>query len=254
MRTIRLELRGARHRCFELVSYWASEADDLIRELRDSRPVIVHLAGHGCKTDGRPLAGHGGTPRDVVVDHASDPECGGGLALHARDGSIHIVSFELVRQIFELAGSSVRLVVVTACATEPLAGLLLAHVDCAISMDGPITDDTALAFSKGLYAAIGDGASVEQAFQAGCVAIRCAGLPGADRPRLKVRDGVDSSQIILAAVPRERRDSARRRPGPLPSRPGKRVAQRGTLQRRGKLAAQRASASGLRGKRSRGAR
>jgi hypothetical protein len=179
-RAIRRELRAAKHRDLELVSYWASNPNDLMDELRASTPVIVHFGCHGCKGGGR----------------VSDAEYGG-LVLHARNGAIHVVSFELVTKMVELAGSSVRLVVVTACASEMLASMLLDHVDCAIGIEGAISDQAAVEFSRGLYAAIGDGASVEYAFQAGCVAIQCAGLSDADCVRLKVRDGVDVRQLVL---------------------------------------------------------
>ena len=251
VRAVKQELRGARHRCLELVHCWATEADDLVRELRESTPLIAHLGGHGCKTGGgRSFVEHGAASRDVVVDGTVDPaheDGGGALVFDARDGRPHVVSYELVRKIFELAGASVKLVVLTACATEPLARLLLAHVDCVIGMDGPITDDVAAKFSRGLYAAIGDGASVEQAFLAGCVAIQCAGLPGADRPRLMVRDGVDASGIVLAGTPREHTGGPSR-PGLLPSRRGKRGVQRGVPRRGGKLGGRRQGASGSRSK------
>lgn len=209
VREILQELRSARYRCFDLVARWPSEASDLVRELRDASPAIVHLSGHACKPGGS--AGEPGTAyRDVKVDRTSALEGGGGLVLHARDGSVHVVSYDIVRQIFELAGSSVKLVVLTACNTEPLASLLLQHVDCAIGIDGPIGDRAALEFSKGLYAALGDGAAVDQAFLAGRLAIRCAGLPDAERPTLRVRDGVDASRVVLAVIPRRRKPRARR--------------------------------------------
>jgi len=214
VRAIRQELRGARYRCFQLASYWASEANDLIRELRDSQPTIVHLSGHACKTDAQ-VGATGAAYRDVVVDHVFDPG-GGGLVLHARDGTVQVVSYHLVKTMFELAGAPVKLVVLTACGTEPLASMLLPHVDCVIGIAGPISDHAALEFSKGLYAALGDGASVEVAFQAGCLAIRCAGLPDADRPRLKVRDGVAASRVVLAAIPRRRKPRVRRASGSAP--------------------------------------
>jgi hypothetical protein len=238
VRAVKQELRGARHRCLELVHCWAAEADDLVRELRESAPLIAHLGGHGCNTGG-----------GRAVDPA-DGDGGGALVFDARDGRPHLVSYELVRKIFELAGASVKLVVLTACATEPLARLLLAHVDCVIGMDGPITDDVAAKFARGLYAAIGDGASVEQAFLAGCVAIQCAGLPGADRPKLMVRDGVDASGIVLAGTPREHTGGPSR-PGLLPSRRGKRGVQRGVPRRGGKLGGRRPGAAGLRSKNNR---
>jgi len=108
------------------------------------------------------------------------------------------VSFELVTKSFVLTGSFVKLVVVTACASEPLTKMLLDHVECTIGIDGLFTDQAAVAFARGLYKAIGDGASVERAFQEGRVAIQRAGLPGADRLRLNVRDGVDARRIVLA--------------------------------------------------------
>ncbi|HEX8109073.1 MAG TPA: CHAT domain-containing protein, partial [Kofleriaceae bacterium] len=162
VRAIRQELRSARYRCFDLVPSWGSQPNDLVRELRESSPAIVHLSGHACKAGGREVA-PGSAHRDVRVDPATDVEGGGGLVLHARDGSVQIVPYTVVKEIFELAGASVRLVVLTACNTEPLASLLLEHVDCVIGMDGPIGDRAALEFSRELYATLGDGASVEQA-------------------------------------------------------------------------------------------
>jgi hypothetical protein len=193
-RVIRRELRGGRHRSLELSSYWASGPNDLMDELRALAPVVVHFGCHGCKKGWR----------------ADDAACDG-LILHARSGALHVVPFELVNKIFELTGSSVKLVVLTACASQPLARLLLAHVDCAVGVEGSITDRAAVEFSRGLYAAIGDGASIEQAFQAGCVAIQCAELPCADNFRLNVRDGIDARQIALAG-PRSRPSRTRQAP------------------------------------------
>jgi CHAT domain-containing protein len=213
VRAILQELRSARYRCFDVVARWTSQASDLVRELREAIPTIVHLSGHACKA-GDCAAAPGTVYRDVLVDPTRDIEGGGGLVLHDGDGSVHVVSYAVVQQIFALAGSSVRLVVLTACNTAPLAALLLEHVDCVIGIDGPIGDRAALEFSKGLYAALGDGAPVDQAFLAGRLAIRCAGLPDADRPTLQVRDGVDASRVVLAVVPRRRKPRTRRTPSP----------------------------------------
>lgn len=227
VRAIEKEFRSARYRCFDLRASWANEAHDLVRELRESMPTIVHLSGHACKLGGRgeaPPTAH----RDVLVDHASDLAGGGGLVLQARDGSPRVVAYRLVKKIFELAGSSVRLVVLTACSTEPLASLLLEHVDCAIGIDGPIGDRAAMEFSKGLYASIGDGASVAQAFEAGRLAIQWAGLPEEERPTLQVRPGIDAGHVVLAAIPRRRKPGGRRPPAPVARRPSKHPAPRGT--------------------------
>jgi CHAT domain-containing protein len=213
------ELRGARYRCLEVEACWVSEADDLARALRASTPAIVHLACPVCM--------------------ASGGEDGAGVVLHGPDGSVHVLSYALVAQIFRSAGSSVRLVVLTACSTEPLASLLREHVDCVIGIDGPIGDRPALEFSRGLYTAIGDGASVAQAFDAGCTAMRSAGLPEAGRPALKMRPGVDAHHVVLAVNPRRRPPRGRRTPGPVarcpdqhPAAGGSRTARRSALQRK----------------------
>lgn len=250
-RAIKAELRAARYRSLDLVTCFASTADELIRELREAKPVIAHLGGHICKAGPyRRLDAQSGV-RDIVGPDL-DPACAEGLVLYGLDGQLHVVSFELVRKMFELAGASVKLVVLSACASEPLAKLLLAHVDCSIGMEGAITDATAVAFSRGFYAAVGDGASVAQAYEAGRVAVECARAPGADRIKLHVRAGVDASQIMLASTTLDAEPAARPA-GTRSPRPSKSRAQRSTLRRRGKLAA-RATASEPRRKRARGGR
>src|SRR5512143_182065 len=66
VRAIEQEFRSARYRCFDLRASWASEANDFVRELRESMPTIVHLSGHACKLGER----GGASPtkhRDVLV-------------------------------------------------------------------------------------------------------------------------------------------------------------------------------------------
>lgn len=215
------ELRTARYRCLAVEACWVSEANDLVRALSESTPAIVHLACPVCTASGR--------------------QEGAGLVLHGPDGAVHVVSYALVNQIFERAGSSVKLVVLTACSTEPLASLLREHVDCVIGIDGPISDRAALEFSRGLYAAIGDGASVAQAFDVGCLAIQRAGPHEAGRPTLEVRPGVDARHVVLAVVPRRRPPRGRCPPGPVARRPDQHPASGGsrTARRRSELAGSR---------------
>lgn len=210
------QLRTARYRCLDVQASWVSEANDLVRALSESTPAIVHLACPVCTASGG----------DVVADRASAMENVAGLVLHGPDGSVHVVSYALVKQIFRCAGSSVRLVVLTACSTESLTSLLREHVDCVIGIEGLISDRAALEFSRGLYAAIGDGASVAQAFDAGCLAIQRAGLTEAGRPVLKTRSGVDARHVVLAVIPRRRPPRGRCPPGPVARRPGKHPAAR----------------------------
>jgi hypothetical protein len=221
------ELRTARYRCLAVEACWVSGANDLVRELSESTPAIIHLACPVCTASGR--------------------EDGAGLVLHGQDGAVHVVPYALMKQILRSAGSSVRLVVLTACSTEPLASLLREHVDCVIGIDGPISDRAALEFSTGLYAAIGDGAPVAQAFDAGCLAIERAGLSEAGRPTLKVRPGVDARHVVLTVIPRRRPPRGRRPPGPVARRSDHHPAAGGsrTALRRRKLGGSRSARGAL---------
>jgi hypothetical protein len=242
------ELRNARNRCLDVEACWVSEADDLVRELSASTPAIVHLSGPVCEASGRHAAG---TAHRAEQDRAQgepgagDPD-GAGLVLLGPEGSVQLISYAVMKQIFARAAASVRLVVLTACNTEPLASLLREHVECVIGIDGLISDRAALEFSRGLYAAICDGASVAQGFDAGCLAIQCAGLPEAERPTLKVRPGVDARHVGLAVIPRRRPPRDRCTPGPVARRPSKHPApRRGRTRRRGKLDGLRSTRSAI---------
>lgn len=248
---IKAELRAARYRCFKVETCFATKADDLVREMRNAIPEIVQIGGHGCSAGTPRCKERSGGVRDVVdVDLEEDPACVRGLVLYGRDGHVHIVSFELIRQMFELAGSSVRVVVLTACESEPLARLLLAHVPCAIGVAGQITDRAAVEFSRGFYAALGDGDSIERAFKAGRLAMACAKEPGAALVKLLVRDDADASEIVLATSPLEIESDE----GPIKPRPRRPRTPTGARRRGGKAGARVASASVLRGKRTRGHR
>src|SRR5262245_5938753 len=67
-RAIHVELKrtGYRDR-FDFVTWWAAEPLDLLRELRERKPTIVHFSGHGaCPSTATDLA----QGRDVVAPAA----------------------------------------------------------------------------------------------------------------------------------------------------------------------------------------
>src|SRR3954452_9612930 len=63
-RAIHVELKrtGYRDR-FDFVNRWAAEPLDLLRELRELKPTIVHFSGHGARPAGAPDREQG---RDIV--------------------------------------------------------------------------------------------------------------------------------------------------------------------------------------------
>ena len=214
---VELERAGSRDR-FELVTRWAAEPLDLLRELRKLRPTVVHFSGHGGRgavgaSSWSPPPSASAPRRDVDDGPASlgapgpigapAPAAGtvhGGLYLQGPDGRPRLVSAAALEDTFGAAGASVRLVVLSACHSDAQAQVLLAHVDCVVGMSGAIDDDAARSFAIGFYGGLGERESIAAAFRQGRAAIGLEGLRDVDRPQLRVRAGVDPSRLVLAGV------------------------------------------------------
>jgi hypothetical protein len=200
-RAIQAELERSGYRdCFELETRWAAQPLDLLRELRRLKPTVVHFSGHG----GLSPVGTGAIgrrpSRDVIGDTGPDDhEPQRGLFFQGPDGRAQVVTAQALDDTFGAAGSSVKLVVLSACYSDVQAEALRAHVDCIVGMSGSIVDDAARNFAIGFYGGLGERESIAAAFRQGCAAISLEGLRDSDRPQLRVRDGVDASQLILAS-------------------------------------------------------
>jgi hypothetical protein len=191
---VELERSGFRDH-FELVTRWAAEPMDLLRELRKLKPTVVHFSGHGAPeaaTEDRPAPV---SRRDV----SSEPPHG--LFFQGPDGRPQLVSTEALEKTFGAAGASVQLVVLSACYSEAQAEALLAHVDCVVGMSGSPSSDAARNFAIGFYGGLGERESIAAAYKQGCAAISLEGLRDRDRPQLQVRADVDAGKLILAADP-----------------------------------------------------
>ncbi len=192
---VELERSGFRDR-FELVTRWAAEPLDLLRELRKLKPTVVHFSGHG--TSGIAGRALGSDPhRDVDIDGGRDPRPG--LFFQATDGGPQLVSTEALETTFGAAGSSVQLIVLNACYSELNAQALLRHVGCVVGMSGAIADNAARSFAIGFYGGLGERESIAAAYAQGCAAIGLQGLSDRDRPKLAVRAGIDAGKLVLAA-------------------------------------------------------
>jgi hypothetical protein len=201
-RAIQEELERSGHRDkFELVTRWAARPMDLLRELRRHKPTVVHFSGHGSRGEHQPgaelrrnIVGELGAVEvdtvDVIPQH--------GLLFQGPDGRPQLVSTVALQEAFGAAGSAVKLVVLNACYSEVQAEALLEHVGCVVGMGGSIRNDTARNFAIGFYGGLGERESVAAAYKQGRAAISLEGLPGSARPLLKVRDGVDVEQFVLA--------------------------------------------------------
>lgn len=195
-RAIHAELKGSGYRDrFDFVTRWAAEPLDLLREVRELRPAVVHVSGHA--TAGMMSTHESTCNRDVVDGEGSrsDPR---GVYFHGAVGTAQLVSAEAIAQTLAAAGSSVRLVVLNACFAAAIAEAVLAHIDCVVGMSGAIHDDAARIFATGFYGGLGEGESIARAFQQGRAAINLEELPDAARPQLQERAGSGASQVILA--------------------------------------------------------
>jgi hypothetical protein len=202
--TIQSELaRGGSRDSFVLVTRWAAEPLDLLRELRKVKPTIVHFSGHAGGYSSK-VAEARSASRDVALV-ADDPFEGDGLLFEGVDGSPQVVSAAALTETIVAAGASVRLVVLNACSSELHTRLLLSHVDCVVSAVGSISDAAARSFSAGFYGGLAECASIAAAFQQGRAAIRLAGLRNRDDLQLQVRDGINPNTVVLASPCRRSR-------------------------------------------------
>jgi hypothetical protein len=184
VRAIQIELERAGYRDrFELVTRWAAEPLDLLRELRKLKPTVVHFSGHSSQSA------------------AGDHPPGEGLLFQGPDDRGQVVSAAALEETFSAAGASVKLVILNACYSEAQAEALVAHVGCVVGMSGSIGDDAGRSFAIGFYGGLGECESIAAAFKQGRAAINLEGLRDADRPQLKVRAGVDVDRLVLAADP-----------------------------------------------------
>lgn len=153
----------------------AARVGDLLAALRRHQPHIFHVMAHG---DGR-----------------------GGLLLHAPgDEEFQILPATALAEQLQAyqaeAADPVRLTVLAGCYTAETAQLLSASCGCVIGMDGAIEDYAVRdAFTPALYAALGDGRSVQNALESALAELRSHLYDDdAGMVRLFTMPGVDAAQ------------------------------------------------------------
>jgi TPR repeat protein len=166
-------VRAAEHRnALEFVYRLAVSSEDLLQALNEMQPEVVHFSGHGTR-DGLVLVGSGGEP--------------------------HLVPTDALTQLFEIFRGDIRLVVLNACFSLPLAETIAEIVGCAIGMRREISDQAAITFDSSFYSAIAFGHSVQVAFDQACTAL-AMNHPGEDDcPALVAAPGVDPATLILVS-------------------------------------------------------
>lgn len=170
-REVTEKLRLARDReVFELITRWAVRPTDLLQQLNEHRPHVVHFSGHGDST--------------------------GMIALSAGEGTSRPVTTAALAELFRIMKDEVRLVVLNACYSDIQAQAIAQHVDHVVGMRQPINDRSAMIFAAAFYSALGFGRSVREAFEQGTTALMLHGMPDHDVPNLLTRTGADPFLIV----------------------------------------------------------
>ena len=132
----------------------AATVHDLSRALLDDEFRIVQVSGHGTSS---------------------------GLVLEENDGSRFVVPQGALAKTFSTYSSpkgKLECVILNACYSVSTGTLAALGVPFTIAMEGPISDQGAIEFSRGFYDAIGAGKDIAFAYDEGCRRVELA-APGA---------------------------------------------------------------------------
>lgn len=139
-RSIEDRIRASSHGDrFEVISRPSMKLPEFGEELMRFDPQVVHLSAEGRSGEGILL----------------EDEAGNGKAVGAH---------EMAGLIRELKGS-IRLMFLNACHTQEHAEAISKEVDYVIGMNGKVEEETAMAFARHFYQALGYGKTVEKSVQ-----------------------------------------------------------------------------------------
>jgi hypothetical protein len=157
-------LRRSRYRNrFQIEQQWAVQPRGIQRAMLELKPQIVHFCGHG--------------------------EGESGLVFQDALGETKLVSSEALANLFRLFTDRVECVLLNACYAEAQADAIVQHINYVIGMKQAVRDDVAIAFAAGFYEGLGNGLSIEAAFEQGQQAIqRMLNPQGIDRKLISLNN------------------------------------------------------------------
>jgi hypothetical protein len=170
---VQRELRQAAFRDdFRFAACLAVTIDDLMRQLTELDPAILHISGHGAGAAGLVFEDELGRPC-LVTAHA------------------------LARMIATTT-TRVRVIVLNACDSAVQAEALRGTADCVIGMHGAIADVAARVFTTRFYGALAGRRSVGNAFAQAVSALAAYQLPDEHLPHCFTRPGIDADRLRLS--------------------------------------------------------
>jgi len=172
LREIQGKMRGAdSERKFQLRSVWAARPDDLLQQMNEFRPHILHFSGHGSSA--------------------------GEIVLQDSSGNARPVSPAELRRLFRNFRSWLRMVVLNACYSNVQAGALLDSADIVIGMNAAISDSAAISFVSSFYRGLGFDRSVQDAFDQGLVSVQFDDIAEENTPVLLHRPGIEPGGLTI---------------------------------------------------------
>lgn len=152
----------------------ATQVTDLIQILSETRPHVVHFAGHGSEA---------------------------ALVFEDDDGLAKELPNDRLAALLRALSDRIHLVVFNSCDSAEQAALACDHLDAAIGMDQPVSDEEAKIFAGAFYNAIGFGRSVQDAYDLAKLQVELTTDATSGEPQLHVAEGVDASLLYLVAPP-----------------------------------------------------
>jgi hypothetical protein len=197
VRSIEVGIQESAYReCVSVIPALAARSEDLIGRLSRHHPQVVHFSGHGIAAKGSGSdAATGSGNRDFV---ATDPETEAQIVLvDDSTGVPKPVGQQALADLFRVRRGEIRLVLLNACFTRPLAEAISEVVDCVIGTNRAIGDVAARVFSRRFYCTVADGGSIQQAFDDAKVELELHGIPESATPVLVSRRGVNAADVVL---------------------------------------------------------
>ena len=167
--TQKIRLSKARDE-LKIISAWAVRPDDLLQQLNEHKPQVVHFSGHGSSS--------------------------GELTLLSKEGSATAVTPHALEALFRTLKDNIEVVILNACYSKVQAQAISRSIDFVIGMNSTITDRAAVIFSASFYRAIGFNRTIQEAFDQAKTAMMLEGTSEEEIPVLLVSHGANSTRRI----------------------------------------------------------
>ena len=148
----------------------ARQLPDLIQDLNEVRPHILHFSGHGNRAE---------------------------LAFEDEAGNATGLDNDQLGRLLEAGAGRIRLILFNSCDSAAQAELAVHHVELAIGMERSVGDADAKTFAAQFYNSLGFGLSVGEAFRQATFQLEAVHGAGDDIPKLFAADGVDPETVVL---------------------------------------------------------